>query len=70
MNRVMSQSPFGSVPVGPKGDVMSKHTGMSQSPFGSVPVGRPRHRRRQGDRGVSIAFRLCPGRTKRNLVHG
>ena len=37
---------------------------VSQSPFGSVPVGPVRSGTRAGGRGVSIAFRLCPGRTR------
>ena len=36
----VSQSPFGSVPVGHVTRISPASSGVSQSPFGSVPVGQ------------------------------
>ena len=47
---------------GPVVSPLSRFT-MSQSPFGSVPVGRCTGHHHWGGTRVSIAFRLCPGRT-------
>ena len=62
----VSQSPFGSVPVGQTQIISKLVDEVSQSPFGSVPVGHYADAGGNVPGCVSIAFRLCPGRTSRD----